>query len=142
MPNHYHLCVRQLQTGGIAKFLQKVMTGYTMYFNLRHDRSGAIFQGKTKSKHVDRENYLHYLHYYIDLNPLALLYPQWKEKGVSNTKDAITYLESYPWHTRRSYKGESFDKEKFVGYESTVYKKPNVRGSTSNTPLNLKRKKL
>jgi len=122
MPNHYHLVVRQLIPGGIAKFLQKVMTGYTMYFNLRHARSGALFQGKTKSKHVDKEKYLNYLHYYIDLNPLELLYPEWKTKGVPSVDKARAYLESYPWHQRRKYTGETFNSEKFAKYALSIYK--------------------
>lgn len=121
MPNHYHMCVRQLVPGGIAKFLQKVMTGYTMYFNLRHGRSGALFQGKTKSKHVDKENYLNYLHYYIDLNPLELLCPEWKTKGVPNVEKARSYLEAYAWHKRTQYSGETFNKEKFLKYDLRLF---------------------
>src|SRR5690606_32085180 len=66
MPNHYQLCVQELVPGGIVKFLQKTMTGYTMYFNTKYQRSGVLFQGKTKSRHVDSDAYLRYLQYYID----------------------------------------------------------------------------
>lgn len=130
MPNHYHLVLRQLVPGGIAKFLQKVMTGYTMYFNLRHERSGALFQGKTKSKHIDKEKYLNYVHYYIDLNPLELLYPQWKEKGVPSIDKARAYLESYPWHKRRKYAGETFNKDKFARGSQVAYQ-PKEKNSKS-----------
>jgi len=136
MPNHYHLCLRQLTKNGISKYLQKVMTGYTMYFNLRHKRSGALFQGKTKSRHVDTEKYFNYHHYYIDLNPLELLYPEWKEKGVPNIGKAREYLEAYPWHKRKNYKGETFNREKIAKYELGIMKPSNVRGSTSNKKVN------
>src|SRR3989344_2776781 len=43
MPNHFHLLIREVEEGGISKFMQKVTTGYTMYFNKRHDRSGSLF---------------------------------------------------------------------------------------------------
>jgi putative transposase len=49
MDNHYHLMVRQRVDGGVSKFVQKFGTGYTMYFNERHERSGVLFQGKFKS---------------------------------------------------------------------------------------------
>ncbi len=38
MPNHFHLLVRQTQEYGISRFMQKLITGYTMYFNKRNDR--------------------------------------------------------------------------------------------------------
>ena len=120
MPNHYHLCLRQLIPGGISKYLQKVMTGYTMYFNLRHDRSGALFQGKTKSKHVDEERYLNYLHYYIDLNPLTILYPEWKTRGVPSGSKARMFLEKFPWNKRTKYGSVNFNVEKIKLYENSL----------------------
>jgi hypothetical protein len=100
------------------------MTGYTMYFNLRHKRSGALFQGKTKSRYIDTKKYLNYHHYYIDLNPLELLYPKWKEKGVPDTQRARDYLASYPWNRRKNYKNETFNNEKFLKYELAINKPP------------------
>src|SRR5689334_23384659 len=55
MPNRFHLLVRALEENGISKFMQKIMTGYTMYFNRRHDRNGALFQGKFKATHIDED---------------------------------------------------------------------------------------
>src|SRR3989344_4291689 len=51
MPNHYHLLLQQRRDNGISLFLQKLGSGYTSYFNLRHERSGVLFQGKYKAKH-------------------------------------------------------------------------------------------
>ena len=73
MPNHYHLLLQQKVDGGISLFMQKLGTGYTMYFNERYERSGALFQGKFKVKHVDQENYLRHLVSYIHANPAPLL---------------------------------------------------------------------
>lgn len=73
MPNHFHLLVRQREEGGISKFMQKLITGYTMYFNKKNDRSGALFQGKYKSKHAGEDRYLKYLLAYIHLNPYKLI---------------------------------------------------------------------
>ena len=50
MPNHFHLLVRERTEGGIARFMQKLLTGYTMYFNTINERSGALFQGKIQSR--------------------------------------------------------------------------------------------
>src|SRR3989344_9520644 len=43
MPNHFHLLLKELEEGGISLFMQKVLTGYTMYFNKKYDRKGALF---------------------------------------------------------------------------------------------------
>jgi len=70
MPNHFHLLLHQKVDGGISKFMQKLTTGYTMYFNTKHERSGALLQGTFKSKHAGEDRYLRYVLSYIHLNPL------------------------------------------------------------------------
>src|SRR3989338_5483227 len=61
MPNHFHLLLREKRAGGISLFMQKLITGYTMYFNLINQRSGALFQGKYRASHADNDRYLKYL---------------------------------------------------------------------------------
>ena len=68
LPNHYHLILRQKVDGGISKFMQKIGTGYTMYFNKKNERSGSLFQGKFKAKHVEGRSALEYLSVYVNLN--------------------------------------------------------------------------
>ena len=72
MPNHFHMLLQELTAGGISKFMQKLSTGYTMYFNEKNNRSGALFQGRFKSKFVDSELYLLKVIDYIHLNPKNL----------------------------------------------------------------------
>ncbi len=105
MPNHFHLLVREVTNGGISRFVQKLTTGYTMYFNTRHERTGALFQGKFKATHVDSDNYLKYLISYIHLNPVKLIDPNWKENGISNRKQAEAYLEKYRYSSYLDYLG-------------------------------------
>ncbi|MDP1614709.1 MAG: transposase, partial [Methylococcales bacterium] len=38
MPNHIHFLLKQLQEGGISKFMQKMGTGYANYFNNKYER--------------------------------------------------------------------------------------------------------
>ena len=67
-PNHYHFIVKQEQNNGIVKFMQKVGTSYTMYFNKKTKRSGALFQGRFKSIHIDSNEYLLLLSAYVNVN--------------------------------------------------------------------------
>lgn len=103
MPNHFHLLVREKEDGGISRFMQKLLTGYTMYFNKRHDRSGALFQGKYKVTHADEDRYLKYLVSYIHLNPVKLIDPLWKENGIRDRKSAEKYLREYRYSSYPDY---------------------------------------
>lgn len=67
-PNHFHLILKQEAEKGIEKFMQRVGTGYTKYFNNKNKRSGTLFQGKFKSIHVHSNEYLLHLSAYVNLN--------------------------------------------------------------------------
>lgn len=104
MPNHYHLVVEQLIDGGISKFLQKVMTSYTMYFNKKYERSGVLFQGKTKSKFITSNLHYRQVKMYIDLNPVDLYDSGWREKGkVSSLDGAKKFLKDFKWSSCKDY---------------------------------------
>ena len=45
MPNHLHLLVETPQ-GNLSRFMHRLQTAYTLYFNLRHDRTGHLVQGR------------------------------------------------------------------------------------------------
>lgn len=66
--NHYHIILEQVSDKGIEKFMQRMGTGYTRYFNDRHKRSGVLFQGKFKAVHVNSNEYLLHLSAYVNLN--------------------------------------------------------------------------
>jgi REP element-mobilizing transposase RayT len=67
--NHFHLL---LKTGivPIATVMRRLLTGYAVSFNLRHDRSGRLFQNRYKSILCQEDAYLLELVRYIHLNPL------------------------------------------------------------------------
>jgi REP element-mobilizing transposase RayT len=67
-PNHYHILLKQVVDKGVEKFMQRIGTGYTNYFNNRYQRSGALFQGHFKSVSVDSNEYLLHVSVYINLN--------------------------------------------------------------------------
>jgi putative transposase len=95
MPNHFHLIVYELEEGGISKFMQKLLTGYTMYFNTLHERNGALFQGKFKAEHAGDDRYLKYLFSYIHLNPIKLIEREWKKTGIKDLEGALRFLKNY-----------------------------------------------
>ena len=86
--------------------MRKVGTGYTNYFNKKYDRVGPLFQGSYKMAHVLQDSHLLYLPFYIHLNPLDMLSPQWRDGEIANTKEALSFLESYRWSSYLDYIGQ------------------------------------
>ncbi len=114
MPNHVHLLVRAKKENGISRFMQKLMTAYTMYFNKRYERSGALFQGKFKATHVADDRYLKYLIAYIHLNPVKIFDPKWKEGGIRDRAGAETFLENYRYSSFLDYWKKESRPERFI----------------------------
>ncbi len=69
MPNHFHLLLRPSRCK-LATFMRRLLTGHAVYFNLRHQRSGHLFQNRYKSLVCQEDEYLLQLVRYIHLNPL------------------------------------------------------------------------
>jgi len=67
-PNHYHFILEQVAESGVEKFMQRLGTGYTKYFNIKNKRTGSLFQGTFKAVHVDSNEYLLHLSAYVNLN--------------------------------------------------------------------------
>lgn len=103
MPNHFHLVLRQRINGGVSKFLQKLGTGFTNYFNQKYKRDGVLFQGKSKAIHIKDDNYFKHLTRYIHLNPVELIEPDWKEKGILSWSKTKFFLRSYRWSSYNDY---------------------------------------
>lgn len=97
MPNHFHFIFQQLIDGGITKFMQKLCTGYSMYFNQKYKRSGTLFQGRFKAILVDKDEYFLPLSGYIHANPIELIEPGWKENGIKNSTKVQNFLQKYRW---------------------------------------------
>ncbi len=67
-PNHYHFILEQIADRGIEKFIHRLATGHTKYFNARHKRSGVLFQGKYKAVHIETNGQLLHTSVYVNLN--------------------------------------------------------------------------
>lgn len=108
MPNHFHLIIREKEDGGTSRFMQRLVTGYTMYFNKKYERTGALFQGKYGSKHADDDAYLKYLVSYVYLNPSALLDESSKRSN----------LESYEYSSLADHLGKNRPQNKIIAQDS------------------------
>src|SRR6056297_1483722 len=82
LSNHVHLLVEEIKDDVVGKFSRKNFGGYTKFFNEKYDRSGVLFQGKTKIKRVESESHFLYLPFYIHLNIIDVFQPNWRDVGI------------------------------------------------------------
>lgn len=103
MPNHFHILATPLVENGLPKFMLKLQTGYSMYFNTKNDRSGSLFQGPFKSEHAGDDRYLKYLFSYIHLNAAKLKDSHWKEKIGAKLDSLRKFVDNYPYSSLQEY---------------------------------------
>lgn len=93
LPNHFHFQIKQLVDNGLSKFMHRLGTSYTNYFNTRLERVGRLFQGPFKSVRVESEGQFLCLNRYIHVNPIAA--------GLVNRKN----LAGWSWSSLPEYLG-------------------------------------
>jgi len=101
MPNHFHLLL-ETPLGNLDRFMGSLLTGYTVYFNRRHQRIGHLMQGRYGAQVVEGNEYLLKLSRYIHLNPVQVL-------GVKELKlkERRSRLRAYRWSSFREYIGKA-----------------------------------
>jgi putative transposase len=112
MQNHTHLVI-ETPRGNCSAFMQSLLTSYTVYFNLRHDRHGHLFDGRYKAKLVEGDAYLLGLSRYVHLNPVRV--------GAlkDSPEEARKHLRTYYWSSYLQYVGRRKRLE-FVTYTPTL----------------------
>nr|WP_281391325.1 transposase [Alkalicella caledoniensis] len=87
MDNHVHLLI---ETGKVplSKIMQGIQQSYTQRINLKHSRTGHVFQQRYKALLCDWESYLLQLVKYIHLNPVEA----WIYNGLN-----------YKWSSHQDY---------------------------------------
>ncbi|PIP51529.1 hypothetical protein COZ61_00655 [Candidatus Berkelbacteria bacterium CG_4_8_14_3_um_filter_33_6] len=92
MPTHFHLLVKQNKDFGVTNYLRLVQNSYSHYFNLKHKRSGPLWQGKFKNIQVKSDEQLLHLTRYIHLNPSNSILVDKPEEWLSSSYNE--YLNS------------------------------------------------
>lgn len=69
MDNHYHLLV-ETPEANISKAMHWLNVSYAVYFNIKRERRGHLFQGRFKAIIINADEYLKVLSRYIHLNPV------------------------------------------------------------------------
>jgi len=104
MGNHFHLILQEIENGGISRFMLKLMTAYSMYFNTKFERSGPLFVRPFRSSHIDSQEYLRWVFSYVHLNPVEQFVPDWKENGeIQDEKAVSNFIRSYTFSSFYDY---------------------------------------
>ena len=120
MSNHVHL-VAETPQGNLSRCMHDLLTAYSIYFNLRHQRSGHLLQGPYKAKLVEGDAYLLALTRYVHLNPVFT-----EATKKLPPAERIKMLRAYAWSTYRSYIGRAKPWE-FVAYAPILAQMPGRR---------------
>jgi putative transposase len=98
--NHFHLVVETPRTN-LGRFMQSVLTGYTVCYNLRHRRHGHLTQRRYGARLVAGDEYLLKLSTYVHLNPVKM--KSWRNKSLPKR---FGHLRAYKWSSYLGYIGE------------------------------------
>ena len=71
MDNHYHL-ILQTPEANLSKAMQWLNLSYAAWFNVRHQRTGPLYQRPFGSKPVEDGGWAYDLSKYVHLNPLRI----------------------------------------------------------------------
>jgi len=88
MDNHIHLVLRDDQNE-LSTIMKGIATSYAMFFNVKYNRVGHVFQDRFKSEPIEDERYLMSAIRYVHNNPV-------KAKIVAKP-------DQYEWSSYRSY---------------------------------------
>lgn len=120
-PNHFHLILRQMTDGGVSEFMKRLSGGYTWYFNNKYERSGSLFQGRYKSRHVDTNEYLLQLSVYVTLNFRAHNYSRSTSVNlIRSSWDEYSGKTKRPFCKKERILGQFRNRKEYVNFAEQV----------------------
>ncbi|MFO7535943.1 MAG: transposase [Kiritimatiellia bacterium] len=99
MDNHFHLVV-DTPRGNLTRFMQSILTSYTIGYNLRNRHCGHVTQGRYGARLVAGNDYLLKLSRYVHLNPVQV--KSWNTRPLAERTAA---LREHRWSSYRAYIG-------------------------------------
>ena len=94
--------------------MHRFNTAYITYYNLRHHRSGHLYQGRYKAILVEADEYLLELSRYIHLNPVRL-----KKYRETSLEEKSKILKDYIWSSLPGYL-KIKSREDFARYDAVL----------------------
>ena len=89
MTNHFHLMATPADEAGVSTMMQSLGRTYVPVFNLKHQRTGGLWEGRFRSFVIETESYWLKCMRYIELNPVRA--------GIASK------LDEYRWSSARAH---------------------------------------
>lgn len=89
MTNHFHLMATPADDSGLSMLMQSIGRRYVPQFNLKHHRTGGLWEGRFRSFAIETETYWLKCMRYVELNPVRA--------GMVSTS------EEYRWSSARAH---------------------------------------
>jgi REP element-mobilizing transposase RayT len=96
MTNHVHLFMRTREAN-LGRFMQRLLSGHTSWYNFRHGSYGHLFQGRYKALLVEKNAYGSAVSRYIHLNPVRVA-----GSGKQTVAQRQAQLRDYRWGSYRA----------------------------------------
>ena len=87
-----------------------------MYFNTKNKRTGALFAGTYKSKHLSSDRYFKHAINYVHMNPIELYEPNWKT-GSGAIREIEEKLRAYKYSSLAEHTDIERPEKKLLGNE-------------------------
>jgi len=103
--------------GNTSRAIQWLNVSYGVWYNLRHDRTGSVFQGRFGSVLVEGSGWGLEVSAYIHMNPIVMSSRGfgkkdraaerlgWKEPGKEEVKRRLDDIREFEWSSYRAYGG-------------------------------------
>ena len=89
MTNHFHFMATPADDAGLSTMMQSIGRTYVPVFNLRHQRTGGLWEGRFRSFVIETESYWLKCMRYVELNPVRA--------GM------VSRSEEYRWSSARAH---------------------------------------
>ena len=94
--------------GGMGKFMQKLQTAYTMYFNKKYGHSGRVFHAAYHAEKAADDDELKFFFAKAHLHPAVLFDPEWAETGKDTIASLARRVVAYQYSSVKEYDAKKF----------------------------------
>lgn len=105
MPNHFHLILKEIEEGGVTRFMHKLGTGMAGHANVKYKQTGSLFQGPYRSRTISEDSYFRYVAAYVMVKNTFELFPGGFRKACTSLDTAWKWAIHYPFSSLGHYAG-------------------------------------
>lgn len=105
LTNHFHLLLEEVVEGGISKFMHRMGTTISKYFNEKYGERGSLFQGPYRSRTITSDMHLSYASAYIQVKNAFDMYPGGVNSAMKDFGRAYAWALNYPYSSLGDYSG-------------------------------------